>query len=211
MMRCSDNLVVFWSCAYFFPFRNKVQMWQVLSMLVSSPNGTILYDDVLFNVFVGDDTPLKALVRADLLRVEPGLSAGGDRLKAGSPVMNEAFKRLVNRQAKLKPGMDLLVAKFKIAQEQAKINAIEEELMRIAQTADELVGQQQQSIGGFSGRREKGWHSGAIGDGSSSSTFLLQRQQFLIQLLHDSHLKIVGFDTTRRACEKEIKQIKRVE
>jgi hypothetical protein len=93
---------------------SKVQMWEVINMIVGSSNGTVLYDDVLFNVFSGDDTPLKSLVRADLLRVEPALSAGGDRLKAGSPVMNEAFKRLMYQQPKLKPGLDLLVLKYKI-------------------------------------------------------------------------------------------------
>jgi hypothetical protein len=193
-------------------------MWQVLTMLVNSPTGTVLYDDVLFNIFSGDDTPLKSLVRADLLRVEPALSSGGDRLKAGSPVMNEAFKRLLHQQAKLKPGMDLMVINAQINKEQTKINSIEEELMRIAQTADEVI-MQQQFAGSSRGagllpralRREKGWRPTEGADSSSSSSYLLQRQNFLLNLLHDSHVKIEGFDKQRRQCEKEVKQIKRVE
>ena len=197
---------------------NKVQMWQVLTMLVDSPNGTVLYDDVLFNIFSGDDTPLKSLVRADLLRVEPGLSSGGDRLKAGSPVMNEAFKRLLVQQVKLRPGMDQLVLQAKISKEQSKINAIEEELMRIAQTADEVIQQRLAIVGGraqnpfHDARREKGWKP-PINQilPTSTSHYLLMRQNFLLDQLQESHAKILAFEQKRKACEKEVKAIKRVE
>ena len=197
---------------------SKVQMWQVLSMVVASPNGTVLYDDLLFNIFSGDDTPLKALVRNDLLRVEPALSRGGDRVRAGSPVFLEAFKRLVHHQSKLKPGMDLLVAKYQIGVEQAKINAIEEELMRIAQTTEEVMGESmgaQMMAGGGGGwgrrggRMEKGGATSAAN--KSDMGRLLARQSFLVQLLDDSHTKIAGLDEKRRACEKEIKNIKKVD
>ena len=189
----------------------KVQMWETINMIAGSPSGTVLYDDALFNIFQGDDTPLKSLVRADLLRVEPALSAGGDRLKAGSPVMNEAFKRLIYQQPKLKPGLDLLVLKYKIGQEQAKINTIEEELMRIAQTADEVIAQQ---YGGGSsnalsnGRLEKGWYQPQ--EEASSSKYLMLRQNFLLKLLNDSHEKIVNFDQKRRECEASIKKINKL-
>lgn len=162
----------------------------------------------------GDDTPLKSLVRADLLRVEPALSRGGDRLRAGSPVFLEAFRRLIHHQSKLKPGMDLLVVKYQIGVEQAKINAAEEELMRIAQTAEEIRGEQrltEMQYAGFGrGRVEKGSRGSSSSSGVDASR-LLQRQAFLVQLLHDSHTKVVGLDEKRRACEKEVKNIKQVD
>lgn len=124
--------------------------------------------------------------------------------------MNEAFKRLMHQQVKLKPGMDLMVLNAQIGKEQAKINVIEEELMRIAQTADEVIAQQYGAGGGHAAR-EKGWRRGTALDGSASSEYLLNRQKFLIRLMQDSHEKIVGFDEKRRKCEKEIKAIKKVD
>lgn len=172
----------------------------------------------------GDDTPLKALVRNDLLRVEPALSRGGDRLKAGSPVFLEAFRRLVHHQDKLKWGMDLLTIKYQIGEEQKKINAVEEELMRIAQTADEVLGTRQmqaraQQFGGRmhsswgdSGRVEKGGYSYGSGQlhGEAEAAKLFTRQAFLVTLLHDSHVKIAVYDVKRRECEKQIKNIAKV-
>ena len=207
---------------------SKVQMWQVLCMVVSSPSGAVLYDDVLFNIFSGDDAPLKALVRVDLLRVEPALSRGGDRVRAGSPVFLEAFRRLVQHQSKLRPGMDLLVLQAQTQKEQGKINLIEEELMRIAQTAEEVMGNNYRAgraratVGGGggdadfltpwggSGRVDKGSYSFGP-HGRSETSYLLQRQAFLVQLLHDSHTKIAGYDVKRRVCEKEIKKLKQIE
>jgi len=256
-------------------------MWRTINMLVESEEGTILYDDALFNIFctynifnifctaaviraarlswarrsavgrvgsiallcsfqpacvrasalallfsstAGDDTPLKALVRNDLLRVEPALSRGGDRLKAGSPVFLEAFRRLVHHQDKLKWGMDLLTIKFQIGEEQKKINAVEEELMRIAQTADEVLGTRQlqaraQQFGGRthsswgdSGRVEKGSYAYGAGQqhGEAEAAKLFTRQAFLVTLLHDSHVKIAAYDVKRRECEKQIKTITKV-
>lgn len=161
-------------------------------------------------------------MRNDLLRVEPALSRGGDRLKAGSPVFLEAFRRLVHHQDKLKWGMDLLTLKYQIGEEQKKINAVEEELMRIAQTADEVLGTRearlQQQYGarmhaswGGSGRVEKGGYAPQQQQhGEAEAAKLFQRQAFLVTLLHDSHLKIAGYDVKRRECEKQIKTIAKV-
>jgi hypothetical protein len=107
---------------------------------------------------------------------------------------------------------DFVVSLSFLGQEQAKINTIEEELMRIAQTADEVIAQQ---YGGGSsnnvtnGRLEKGWYQPQ--EEASSSRYLVLRQNFLLKLLHESHQKIVGFDEKRRDCEAKIKAIKKIE
>jgi len=193
----------------------------------------LLFLPLLFlSLSAGDDTPLKSLVRADLLRVEPALSRGGDRLKAGSPVFLEAFRRLVHHQDKLRWGMDLMVAKDQTATEQKKIDGYETELVRIAQALgeEEAFGKRQQrqlqyagarvhASWGSSGRAEKGGHSGPdreswqqqlLLQSESDAAKLFQRQSFLIQLLHDSHVKIAAYDAKRRQCEKEIKHIAKV-
>ena len=46
-----------------------------------------------------------------------------DRVRAGSPVFLEAFKRL-GKDPKLRPGMDLLVLKFNTDAEMAKVCAM---------------------------------------------------------------------------------------
>jgi hypothetical protein len=214
---------------------SKVQMWQVITMLTASPHGSLLYDDVLFNIFQGDDTPLKALVRSDLLRVEPALSRGGDRVRAGSPVFLEAFKRLVHHQHKLKPGMDLLVLKWQTAQEVSKIATAEDELVKIAHAEAAVlqhapVQAAQQALAQAGGHWD--WSRGhlervdrsprrptAAPAASGASTpvsggsldDLRARQAFLLRLLADSQAKIAIFDAKRRDCEKKIKDIKTTE
>jgi len=208
---------------------SKVQMWQVMHLLTASPHGSLLYDDLLFNVFSGDDTPLKALVRSDLLRVEPALSRGGDRVRAGSPVFLEAFKRLVHHQHKLRPGMDLLVLKYQTGVETGKIAAAEEELIKIAQAeaaalaeAPVQAAQHAYAQGGAHWDWSRGHlervdrslpRSSAPSTGVSGGSLsdLRTRQAFLLRLVADSQTKIAGYDEKRRDCEKKIKDIKKTE
>jgi hypothetical protein len=59
--------------------------------------------DVMTMMMIGDDVTLKSLVRADIVRVIKGDPGQTDRIRAGSPVYLEAFKRFL-QDPKLKPG-----------------------------------------------------------------------------------------------------------
>lgn len=183
----------------------------MITLLVNSSSGTLLYDDVLHNVFSGDDAPLKSLVRSDLLRLEPGLSRGGDRLTAGSPVMREAFHRLVHHQEKLRPGMDLLVTKHKLAAEQAKINAVEEELTRLARIEEQLLPSSQLQLAGdawWSAADKAAWRPHTD---DANLAALRTRTAFLLGLLDESHRKAASLDEQRKKCEAAVKKIKEVQ
>jgi hypothetical protein len=82
---------------------NRAQLWQTMKLLGESPSGDHSYDHILFNVFKGDDVTLRSLARADILRVVKGNPGQTDRIRAGSPVYLEAFKRFL-ADPKLRPG-----------------------------------------------------------------------------------------------------------
>ena len=163
---------------------SRVQLWQCINLITASPLAAVGYDDVLFAIFNGDEVPLKQLVRADVLRIEPRSRSGSqDLLKAGSPVYYEAFHRLV-RMETLKPGLDLAVAKQQIAAEIVKIQSAEDEIGKLT-TA-------------LTGRF----------DDPGDADALVHRRAFVAAALAESHSKLARIDEIRRECEAQIKEMK---
>ena len=101
-----------------------VQLWRVLSLIAQ--NGAIDYDDVLFNIFKGDENSLRALIRSKLFCIVP-MESGSDLILANSPLYLNAFKKIYSDNY-LRPGMDLLTCKSLINDEQMKIDKYEAEL-----------------------------------------------------------------------------------
>jgi hypothetical protein len=174
---------------------SRVQLWQTMLMLASAPIGAALYDDILFNIFLGEESGLKGLIRVDLLRLDN--STGIDFIRAGSPVYLEAFRRMAN-SPKLRPGLDLQVAKYYISSEQDKINKYEEELNKIAAVQSQLSA---------AGSRVYDVHFNDNSNNFLTDYSLNERRTFLLQLIQDSHEKVKKYDEIRRNCEKQIKQI----
>ena len=207
---------------------NRVQLWQTLSMLVDvnersrkrgaaglstekgghilSPRDWLGYDDCLFNVFQGDDLALRGLVRADLLRIESRVNAQ-DRLRAGSPVLMEAFRRLRSSN-KFSAGMDILVAKAMVEKEQKKIGEAEEELQRVSRLEGDFVDREGKAVAVYGKSRGSWW--GESEEEKSRRVFkeeMARRRAYLLGLLHDSHGKVHKFDQQRREAEALVKQI----
>ena len=162
---------------------NKTQLWLTMAMLTDSydrslqrvereeeaaqqqneggTNGSAVrdwigYDDCLFNVFGGDDAALRGLVRADILRIEGRLNEQ-DRLRAGSPVLLEAMRRM-QREQKFKAGMDVLVARSIIDKEQKRLSEMEDELQRVGRLENEYVDQARRTEQVYGPhKRSKGW------------------------------------------------------
>ena len=207
---------------------NRVQLWQTLSMLVDvnersrkrgaagltsekgakmlSPRDWLGYDDCLFNVFQGDDIALRGLVRADLLRIESRVNAQ-DRLRAGSPVLMEAFRRL-RASDKFSAGMDIAVAKAMVDKEQKKIGEAEEELQRVSRLEGDFVDREGKAAAVYGKSRGSWW--GESEEERGRRLFkeeMAGRRQYLLGLLHDSHAKVHKFDLQRREAEALVKRI----
>lgn len=177
---------------------SRVQLWQTMMNLAVSPSGAALYDDILFNVFLGEDAGLRGLIRADLLRIEN--IDGDDLIRAGSPVYLESFRRM-GVSDKLKPGMDLQVAKYYINAEQDKINKYEEELNKLASV--------QAQLNAAGSRVHDNYMDYNYNTERSEVDYSVNaRRIFLLKLISDSHEKMHKFDEQRRVCEKKIKQLK---
>ena len=177
----------------------------------SSMRDWIGYDDCLFNVFGGDDAALRGLVRADILRIEGRLNEQ-DRLRAGSPVLLEAMRRM-RSEAKFKAGMDILVAKSTIDKEQKRLQELEDDLVRVGRLENEYVEQvrrSQQVYGEH--RRFKGWF-GLGGESEEEAQRRLFREEmagrraYLLACLTEAHEKITKADAQKRQCEATIKRI----
>ena len=175
---------------------SRVQLWQTIMKLAESPIGQAGYDDVLFNIFQGDDAALRALVRADLLRIvrvpsvfpEPSPSPSSPRplsspapasaasqyvVVPGSPVLLEAMRRSAQRP-QFRAGLDVLVLKHLVAQETAKVQAMEQELERLSLTW---------------GRARE----------------LEERAAWLQTGIAEVHIKVAALDRRRRQCEAAVK------
>ena len=169
------------------------------------------YDDCLFNVFGGDDAALRGLVRADLLRIEGRLNEQ-DRLRAGSPVLLEAMRRMRQEQ-KFKAGMDVLVAKAIIDKEQKRLSEMEDELVRVGRLENEYVEQARRAEQVYGAhKRSKGWF-GLGGESDEEVQRRLFREEmagrraYLLACLTESHEKITTADAQKRQCEATIKRI----
>lgn len=178
------------------------------------------YDDLLFNIFQGDDAALKGLVRADLLRIESRLHEQ-DRVRAGSPVTLEAMKRLVH-DPKFSAGLDAAVAKSIIATEQKKINEFEDELARLNRLEADYVDSTHKAETLWddtnSDKHAKRswlkpwtWHHPPESISEQERRVyrgsITSRRQYLLAVMYDSHAKLDKYDQQRRQSESIIKKI----
>ena len=210
---------------------NRTQLWQTLSMLVDvharskargedglssekgmqkrTPRDWVGYDDCLFNIFQGDDLALRGLVRADLLRIESRLNEQ-DRLRAGSPVLLEAFCRL-RGTAKFGAGMDILVAKAMVEKEQKKIAEVEDEISKVGRLEADFISKEKEaaSSGMWEKTRAKSWWGESPAERTRREFVeeMADRRQYLLSLLHDSHAKVAKYDQQRREAERLVKNI----
>ena len=216
---------------------NKTQLWLTMGMLTDAYNRSLQreerkveeetvseqhikeasvrdwigYDDCLFNIFGGDDAALRGLVRADILRIEGRLNEQ-DRLRAGSPVLLEAMRRMRQEQ-KFKAGMDVLVAKTTIDKEQKRLSELEEELVRVGRLENEYVEQAKRAEEVYGAhKRFNGWF-GLGGESAEEGQRRLFREEmagrraYLLACLTESHEKITAADAQKRQCEATIKRI----
>ena len=169
------------------------------------------YDDCLFNIFSGDDGALRGLVRADLLRIEGRLNEQ-DRLRAGSPVLLEAMRRM-RGEKKFKAGMDVLVAKSTIDKEQKRLSELEDELVRVGRLENEYVEQARRAEQVYGAHKRFKGLFGLGGESDEEVQRRLFRQEmagrraYLLACLTDSHEKITKADAQKRECETTIKRI----
>lgn len=179
---------------------NKVQLWLTINKLVDANRHMLLYDDLLFNVFKGNDVALRQLVRADLLRIEQQPHSR-DRIKAGSGIQLEAMKRIVIME-KLRPGFDLLVAKYMINEEQKKIDSCEDELLKLSNLMHNELDlrrylQHDESVV----LKDIDIYSNGM-----TAAAVAKRRVDVLKLLNDSVDKYAQWDQRRRVAENEIKK-----
>jgi hypothetical protein len=161
---------------------DKVLLWRVVSAVVESPSRSVPYDRVLFSIFQGDETSLRALVRVNFFKVQK--VQGGEReLTAGSPVILEVFRRLCTNDVRFKAGMDLLVAKALEAKENAKILEYEAEMMNLSTAMHNT------------------WNTLLANDGKKYQA----RLSYLLELIQESQAKCAGFNGARLKCEATLK------
>ena len=180
----------------------KVQLWLTMNKLVNSPRNQLLYDDLLFNIFKGDDTALRQLVRHDLLRIEQQVHSN-DTIKAGSGIQLEAYKRMI-QQDKLRAGFDLAVAKSMLSDEQKKIDSYEDELNKLTKIMhNELDMRKYLALD-----ERKVFHNDVPSSvsGEIVAAAVAKRRIDLLRLLNDSVDKYTDWDIKRRHAEQEIKK-----
>eukprot|EP01094_Clydonella_sp_ATCC50884_P005110 TRINITY_DN1407_c0_g2_i1.p1 TRINITY_DN1407_c0_g2~~TRINITY_DN1407_c0_g2_i1.p1 ORF type:complete len:778 (-),score=235.27 TRINITY_DN1407_c0_g2_i1:64-2397(-) len=150
-------------------------LWPIIVKLAETDS--IPYDSVLLSTFKGNPKPLQSLVRCSLLSAIPD-DDGKLLLKAGSPLLQAAFVSLASDPL-VRPGIDIQVLTAKIAKEEQRIKAAEEE----------LIGIQKTNAG-----------SGAVSDAARKG-----RQNYLLQRIAESQEKIFNFETQLVDCEKAVK------
>jgi hypothetical protein len=104
-----------------------VQLWQLIVQIAE--HQSLQYDDALFNIFKGNSSPLRSLVRSNLFIVVPTHN-GGTRIQAASPLLQAAFKELA-QDPLLRPGMDLQVITAQLQSETKKLTDYESELVQL--------------------------------------------------------------------------------
>ncbi|KYR03038.1 hypothetical protein DLAC_00529 [Tieghemostelium lacteum] len=102
------------------------QLWETMKRVANL--NFVSYDDLLFNVFLGDESSLNNLITSGLLRFQ---SIESERMVTGySPLYCAAFKEMVN-DVEFNVGMDILVQKARIEEEYSKLSKVEDELLKI--------------------------------------------------------------------------------
>ncbi|KAN0029885.1 hypothetical protein ACTA71_008022 [Dictyostelium dimigraforme] len=105
---------------------SRPQLWETIKKIAE--NDFVSYDDLLFNVFLGDETSLNNLISSNLLRFQ---NVDNERkVTAYSPLYCSAFKQMVN-DLEFNVGMDILVQKARIEEELSKLSKVEDELLKI--------------------------------------------------------------------------------
>eukprot|EP01132_Coremiostelium_polycephalum_P003300 gene3300-4133_t len=105
---------------------SRSQLWETIKRIADK--NLISYDDLLFNVFMGDETSLNNLINHGILRFQ---SIDNERMvTAYSPLYCSAFKQMVE-DLEFHVGMDILVQKSRIEEELAKLSKVEDELLKI--------------------------------------------------------------------------------
>jgi len=106
--------------------------------LPPSPPANLLYRNVLYSVFDGDEEALRALVSDNLLSLQGGGKASDGPLphdrwvNAGSPLLLSVMKTLVS-DPKFSTLMDNMMYKAEIKKTKAEIDDIELELVRLGE------------------------------------------------------------------------------
>eukprot|EP01133_Synstelium_polycarpum_P019424 gene19424-23259_t len=102
------------------------QLWETIKRIAES--NYVSYDDLLFNVFIGDETSLNNLIMSDILRFQ---SIDNERMvTAYSPLYRSAFKQMVD-DIEFCVGMDIFAQKARIEEEMAKLSKVEDELLKL--------------------------------------------------------------------------------
>ncbi|EGC35068.1 hypothetical protein DICPUDRAFT_47921 [Dictyostelium purpureum] len=102
------------------------QLWETIKKIAES--NYVSYDDLLFNVFLGDESSLNNLIMSGILRFQ---SIDNERkVTAYSPLYCAAFKQMVN-DLEFNVGMDILVQKARIEEELSKLSKVEDELIKL--------------------------------------------------------------------------------
>ncbi|GAM18591.1 hypothetical protein SAMD00019534_017660 [Acytostelium subglobosum LB1] len=104
----------------------RTQVWETIKRVAQSK--LVSYDDLLFNVFNGDETALNNIITSGIL----GFSSHNNErvVTAYSPLYNAAFKQMVE-DIEFCVGMDIFTQKARIDEEMTKLNKVEEELIKL--------------------------------------------------------------------------------
>ncbi|EGG25056.1 hypothetical protein DFA_03302 [Cavenderia fasciculata] len=102
------------------------QIWETIKRIAES--NYVSYDDLLFSVFIGDETSLNNLILSGLLRFQ---SINNERMvTAYSPLYRSAFKAMVD-DLEFCVGMDIFAQKSRIEEELNKLSKVEDELLKL--------------------------------------------------------------------------------
>jgi len=101
-------------------------MWNVMCELKKRP--TVPYDEMLLNIFLGNETYLRAMIQAKLLTVNIN-DEGQKEVMASSPLFRTAFNELIEKDELFSRSL----------QKQIKIEALELKSKEIKAVEDDLV------------------------------------------------------------------------
>jgi len=107
----------------------KSQLWETIKKIAHK--GTVGYDELLYTTFAGDEKALHALVSANMLRIISNRETNKlEAVTAFSPLYLSAFRKMVKNQ-KMSAGIGIVVKKFELEQETAKMTKILDELVKL--------------------------------------------------------------------------------
>ncbi|GAM16850.1 hypothetical protein SAMD00019534_000250 [Acytostelium subglobosum LB1] len=108
------------------PKWTRPQLWETIKRIAE--NKYVSYDDLLFNVFLGDQSSLNNLITSNILRFQ---SIDNERMVTSySPLYCAAFQSMVD-DVEFCVGMDIFAQKSRIEEELQKLSKVEDELIKI--------------------------------------------------------------------------------